>query len=114
MKPQFKIGAAKLRNGAEAYVFEVLEDRVLGKFLNTLGRWMASTWFFDDPESSSDILPNNVPEKIVIESVGWFHLLNDNDDLVVPSIQNKLGTFHKLLPKLRGKTWTMTLEEQDT
>jgi hypothetical protein len=103
MKPKslFKVGEAKLRNGAEAYVFEV-SNRIYMKVKDRDGVWMSAVrnldgryWNYGYCEE--DLLPNNAPEKIVIEGVEFrgypcFEYMNYD--------------------KLQGKRWTLTLEEE--
>lgn len=116
-KPLFKTGPAKLRDGSEAYIFEI-SDKIYLKVRDFAG-WYVTTRSLDgswDERPNLDLMPNNLPEVIEISDVE-FELIEKHESFAVlkPRIALKLG-FHTdkgvTYMSLPGKRWRMRLEEQ--
>lgn len=70
MTKKFVVGAAKLIDGRDAYIFETTEEAIFGKIKHTApdkSFWQASTWKKDgSPKGflSADLLPNAAPLQV--------------------------------------------------
>lgn len=72
MKPKFKLGPCKTRDGKEAFIFEINEKTIFGK-ATIYSRWESEHWdcngaYANGGISMQDLIPNNEPESVEFET----------------------------------------------
>jgi len=128
VKSKFKVGPAKLKNGTDAYIFEVSKEEIFGKywFLANAGSgyWKSASWFLSgrnlkidiytfgaplyiEDSNSYDLIPNVKLDKTIIDEVEFTAKANESltDSYLTVNVSLDVREY------LVNRKWKMTLEE---